>query len=253
MMSILKEMINLKKESNIFIITLQNRPVNALSKKLISELLILIDQISKSKQIQGLIISTGLDHFSAGADLKERSLMSNKETIDTVYMIKSLFFNIYNLPFPTLSIIKGACLGGGLELALSCDFRYSTKDAIFGLPETTLGIIPGGGGTQYLSRLIGLVNTKKLIYSGKKISSKEAAELGLVDKVVNKDTIYSKSLKLIKEFTVNSKTAIQSAKYSIDQGYNLDIKSALNIEFKEYIKTLDTKERVEALKKISKS
>ena len=116
----------------------------------------LIGQISKSKKIRGLIISTGLDHFCAGADLKERALMSNKETIDTVYMIKSLFFNIYNLPFPTLSIIKGACLGGGLELALSCDFRYATKDSIIGFPETSLGVIPGAGGTQRLSKLIGI-------------------------------------------------------------------------------------------------
>ena len=174
-------MIKLKKEEKVYIVNLNNKPVNALSLEFVSELSLLIDKISINKETRGIIFATPLKHFCAGADLKERSKMSNEETIDAVYMIKSLFFNIYNLPLPTISLIQGACLGGGLELALSCDFRFATNDATFGFPETTLGIIPGAGGTQFLPRLIGTQNAKKMIYSGENINSREALKVGLID------------------------------------------------------------------------
>ena len=246
-------MIKLKKEENIYIIYLKNEPVNALSLKFVSELSLLIDEISVQKETKGIVFTTSLKHFCAGADLKERSKMSNEETIDVVYMIKSLFFDIYNLPFPTISLIQGACLGGGLELALSCDFRFSTNDATFGFPETTLGIIPGAGGTQFLPRLIGSQNAKKMIYSGQSIDSKKAFKVGLVDELCNLKNIYSSAMNLMGTFNCSSRSSIKSAKVSINQGVDLDLKSSLNIEFREYIKTLDTEERKEALKKYSNS
>ena len=164
-------MINLKKEENIYILFLENKPVNALSQSFISELFLLIEEIENDQKTRGLIITTGLDNFCAGADLKERSIMTKEESIDTVYSIKMLFERIYNLPFPTLSAIKGACLGGGLELAISCDFRFGQKKSLYGLPETSLGIIPGAGGTQLLPRLIGLSRAKELILMKKIIQN----------------------------------------------------------------------------------
>ena len=245
------DVINLKKEENIYTLMLKNKPVNALSQELISELLILIEEISKDKKSRGLIISTELDNFCAGADLKERYKMSNEESIDTVYTIKKLFESIYNLPFPTLSLVKGACLGGGLELALSCDFRLGTSDSFYGLPETSLGIIPGAGGTQLLPRLIGLSKAKYMIFSSKKIKANKALEYGLIDRIIE-DNIYKNALELIKEFLPQSAFSIKLAKKSINTGYDLDIKTALNIEFKEYIRTLDSEDRVSALKKFKK-
>lgn len=245
-------MIKLKKENNIYTLILENKPVNALSGELISELLILIKEISSDKESRGLIISTGIDNFCAGADLKERSVMSNEETIDTVYSIKKLFDSIYTLPFPTLSLVRGACLGGGLELALSCDFRFGTEDSFYALPEASLGIIPGAGGTQFLSRLIGLSKAKYMIFSSKKIDAHKALEYGLIDRIVESE-IDKNALKFMEEFLPQSSLSIQLAKKSIDRGYNLDIKAALNIEFKEYIKTLDSEDRVSALKKIKKN
>jgi len=244
-------MIKLKQEKNIYIITLNNKPVNALSLEFLSELSMLIGEISTKEEVRSLIFRTSLKHFCAGADLKERSKMSNEETVDTIYLIKLLFFNIYNLPFPTISLIQGACLGGGLEFALSCDFRFATNDATFGFPETTLGIIPGAGGTQFLPRLIGTQNAKKMIYSGESINSREALKVGLIDELCNSKDIDNSAMDLIDSFNLSSKHAIKSAKVSINQGVDLDLKSSLNIEFREYIKTLDTKERKEALKKYS--
>ena len=244
-------MINLKKEKNIYTIMLKNKPVNALSLKLISELLLLIKEISHDKESRGLIISTDLDVFCAGADLKERLFMSNEETINTVYTIKKLFQRIFNLPFPTLSLIKGACLGGGLELALSCDFRLGAKDSFYGLPETSLGIIPGAGGTQLLPRIIGLSKAKHMIFSSKKISAIDAFDYGLIDKIVE-ENMYDDALNFMEEFLPQSRLSIELAKKSINQGYDVDINSALNIEFKHYVRTLDSKDRLLALQKFKK-
>jgi len=246
-------MIKLKESNNIFTIALDNKPVNALSTDFLSELSMLIAEISNQDKTRGVIFSTLLDNFCAGADLKERAIMSKEETIDTLYAIKTLFLSIYNLPFPTISIIQGACLGGGLELALSCDFRYCTKDAFFALPETRIGIIPGGGGTQLLPRIVGISQAKKMIYTGKKIVAEDAFAIGLVDKIVNKTNMESAPMDLLNLILKNSKISIASAKKSINKGFGIDLLSGLNMEFKEYIKTLDTKERQEALKKYLKS
>ena len=245
------DVINLKKEKNIYTIMLNSKPVNALSLKLISELLLLIEEISNDEESRGLIISTDLDVFCAGADLKERLFMSNEETINTVYTIKKLFQKILNLPFPTLSLIKGACLGGGLELALSCDFRLGTKDSFYGLPETSLGIIPGAGGTQLLPRIIGLPKAKHMIFSSKKIGAIDAFDYGLIDKIVE-ENMYDDALKFMEEFLPQSRLSIKLAKKSINQGYDVDINSALNIEFKHYVRTLDSKDRLLALQKFKK-
>jgi len=254
MMNVLVEIdvINLKKEDNIYVLMLNNKPVNALSQELISELLILIEEILNDKESRGLIISTEIDNFCAGADLKERLFMSNEETINTVYAIKKLFENIYNLPFPTLSLIKGGCLGGGLELTLNCDFRFGSSDSFYALPETSLGIIPGAGGTQLLPRIIGLANSKYMIYSSKKINAKKALEYGLIDKIVDNHLVEN-ALEFMREFIPQSRLSLKLAKKSINSGYNLDIKKALNIEFKEYIQTLDSEDRINALKKFKKS
>ena len=245
-------MIRLKKEKNIYILILENKPVNALSQELISELLLLTKEISSDKEVKGLIISSSLKDFCAGADLKERASMSNEKSINTVYAIKMLFESIYNLPFPTLSLIKGACLGGGLELALSCDFRFGTTDSFYGLPETSLGIIPGAGGTQLLPRLIGLSNAKYMIYSSKNINANRAVEYGLIDRLINHN-IQSKALDFMEEFIPQSSLSLKLAKKSIDTGFNVELKAALNIEFKQYIRTLDSKDRISALQKFKKS
>ena len=245
-------MLTLKKENNIYILSLENKPVNALSIDFISELSSLIDELSNDDNIKGLIVSSNLKHFCAGADLKERASMSTEESKNTVYSIKSLISKILNFPHPTLSLIGGACLGGGLELACSCDFRLCSDTAVFSLPETSLGIIPGAGGTQLLPRIIGITNAKEMIFSGEKIDANKALSYGLVSCVFNKTELLDSGLKLMSKLTSNSSLAINAAKRAIDRGYDADIKTGFNLEFEEYIKTLDSKDRASALKKYSK-
>ena len=117
---------------------------------------------------------------------------------------------------------------------MSCDFRYCTEDAFFALPEATIGIIPGAGGTQLLPRIVGISKAKKMIYTGERVNAKDAFSIGLIDKVVDKANIESVSMELFNLISKNSKVSIASAKRSINKGFETNLLSGLNIEFKEY-------------------
>ena len=235
----------------IVLLELNNEPVNALSQKLVSELSFIVEDLHQSLDARALIISSSLNNFCAGADLKERVLFTKEQTINTVYGIKTLFDKISSLPIPTLSLVNGGCLGGGLEFALSCDFRLGTTDSFFALPETSLGIIPGAGGTQRLPRLIGISRAKEMIFSAEKVNAKKALEWGLINDIVSSDNI-DFAVSFINRFKNNSKLSIELSKCAIDSGVDRSLKSGLNLEFKEYVKTIDSKERSDALKRFNK-
>ena len=244
-------MFKITNTDGIVLLELNNKPVNALSQKLVSELSFIVEDVHQSLDARALIISSSLNNFCAGADLKERVLFTKEQTINTVYGIKTLFDKISSLPIPTLSLVNGGCLGGGLELALSCDFRLGTSDSFFVLPETSLGIIPGAGGTQRLPRLIGVSRAKEMIFSAEKVNAKKALEWGLINDIVLSDNI-DFAISFINRFKNNSKLSIQLSKYAIDSGIDKSLKSGLNLEFKEYVKTIDSKERSDALKRFNK-
>ena len=244
-------MFKITNTDGIVLLELNNEPVNALSQKLVSELSFLVEDLHQSLDLRALIISSSLNNFCAGADLKERVLFTKEQTINTVYGIKILFDKISSLPIPTLSLVNGGCLGGGLELALSCDFRLGTTDSFFVLPETSLGIIPGAGGTQRLPRLIGISRAKEMIFSAEKVNAKKALEWGLINDIVSSDNIDS-AVSYINRFKNNSKLSIELSKCAIDSGIDKSLKSGLNLEFKEYVKTIDSKERSDALKRFNK-
>ena len=244
-------MIHVDIKNNIYTIIIDNPPVNALSVDLIFEVTELLEEILEKGDCRGMIMSSSHKHFSAGADLNERSKMNNEQTIDTVYSIKKLTDFIESLPFPTISCISGACLGGGLEIALACDFRLSDESAVFALPECSIGVIPGGGGTQRLPRLIGPSKAKRMIFSGEKISSKVALDYGLIDEILTSNMIEG-AINFLKTISKNSQLSVSLAKKCINDGLSLTLKEGLNLEFKQYIKTLDSPERKKHLKKYLK-
>ena len=248
-------------EGVIVQIYFNNPPVNTLSKKFIKELSDCIDEISNSDSVHMVIFAKDSDsdikHFSAGADLKERALMTDDETLNFISEIRSCFDKIENLKVPTVAWIKGACLGGGLELALCCDFRYCDKSAIFGLPETTLGIIPGAGGTYRLPKIVGIRHAKHIIYTGKKFDSSIAKEYCLVDGIVGKlklDIIVDLAdiLNKIETFPYRN-DAISAAVKAINFGINNSKKDSMKFELEQYKTTLSSPERIEALKKYEKN
>ena len=179
------EFVKSKKEENALLLTLDNPPVNALNLNLLQELVDALKQVRDDPEVTGVVITgAGSNAFCAGADLK---MMVNLGPDDVEKLVTSghkAFFEIEDCPKPVIAAVNGLTLGGGNELAMSCDLRFVSDRARFGQPETNLGLIPAWGGTQRMSRLIGKAKSKELIFSGQIINAQEALRLGLVNKVV---------------------------------------------------------------------
>ncbi|MEK4875848.1 enoyl-CoA hydratase [Bacillus sp. FSL W8-0102] len=243
------EMVRWEHREKIAIIIL-NRPeaANALSKQLLSELKQLLQTVKGQNDIQTVIITGSGPFFCAGADLKERKGMDEEEVKQAVQQIRSIINELENVPQPTIAAINGAAMGGGLELALACDIRIAAQDAKLGLTETSLGIIPGAGGTQRLPRLIGKGRAKELIFAARKISGAEAETLGLVEYAVEAERVLEKAFELAKEFVENAPLSLRQAKIAVNKGMETDIMTGLKIEELAYNTLLNSSDRIEGLK-----
>ncbi|WP_156289165.1 enoyl-CoA hydratase [Oceanobacillus salinisoli] len=243
-------MINLDmKYENIAVITL-NRPeaANALSKPFLQSLSEKLSQIQKNPSIHCAIITgTGTKAFCAGADLKERKEMSEKQVVEAVQYIGETVTAIENLRMPVIAALNGTAVGGGLELALACDLRIAASHVNLGLPETSLAIIPGAGGTQRLARLIGLGQAKRLIYTAKPITAQEALDIGLVEEIADKEVLLQTALTLARTIAKNGPIALKQAKIAINKGIETDMSTALTIEHLAYLETIPTLDRQEGL------
>ncbi|XP_010885798.2 methylglutaconyl-CoA hydratase, mitochondrial isoform X1 [Esox lucius] len=231
-----------------------NRPKqkNAISKNLVNMMTEAVESVKKNNKVRTVIICSMVPGiFCAGADLKERAKMQQSEVGPFVSKARSLISEIGNLPMPTIAAIDGAALGGGLEMALSCDIRIASNHAKLGLTETKLAIIPGAGGTQRLPRAIGVALAKELIFSARAIDGTEAKRLGLVSHAVEQnksgDAAYLRALELAREFNPNGPIAIRMAKLAISQGIEVDLNTGLAIEEACYAQVIPTKDRLEGL------
>jgi enoyl-CoA hydratase/carnithine racemase len=151
-------------------------------------------------------------------------------------------------PQPVVAALNGAALGGGLELALACDLRVCADEAVLGLPEVSLGIIPGAGGTQRLARLVGVARAKDLVLTARRIGAAEALGMGLVSRVVPAARLLDEALALAAEVARNAPVSLRQAKRAIDGGFHLPLEEALDLENRLYQDCLGTKDRVEALR-----
>jgi enoyl-CoA hydratase len=243
------EKILLNVDKHLAFITI-NRPdqLNCFDLETLTQLAEVIEEIKFNKDIRVVIITgAGEKSFSTGADLRERRTLSEKEVRRNVNLIRDVFSKIEELPQPTIAAINGYAFGGGLELALACDLRIAVKEAVMGLTEVSLGIIPGAGGTQRLSRLIGISKAKELIFTARKISADVASEFGIVNKVVERKQLHTSSVELAAEIINNAPLAVTQAKFAIHYGSNVDLKTGLAIESKAYEVIIPTKDRLEAL------
>ena len=244
---------NLLIENNQGIVTLKiNRPqaLNALNPDVLLELGTYAHEINKNDEIKAVIITgAGEKAFVAGADIaamKDMSSMQAKEFCDLGHRVMKLIENAHK---PVVAAVNGFCLGGGLELALSCDFIYASENAKLGLPEVNLGIFPGFGGTQRLPRLIGKNRAKELIFTAKMLSAQEAYEWGIVNKVTPAADLLTTVQATVQEMLKKGPLAIQLSKQAVNQGTDLDINSGLAIEkaiFPTIFSTEDKKEGITA-------
>ena len=164
-----------------------------------------------------------------------------------IYKIGEVFSSIESLPQPTIAMMNGYAFGGGMELALSCDFRIAAHDITLGLTETSLAIIPGAGGTQRLPRLIGESKAMELILTARRLNAEEAISYGILTKVVSKESLLEETGKFADMMLANGPVALQQAKFAIKHGMNADLQTGLHIERKAYEMTIPTEDRVEAL------
>lgn len=208
----------------------------------------IVDGIHIDKEVRVAIFTgAGEKAFSAGADLKERKTLNDQQVRRNVKKIRDVFSAIAALPQPTIAAINGYALGGGLELALACDFRIAVSSTKIGLPETSMAIIPGAGGTQRLPRLIGEAKALELILTAKKLTTDEALQYGILTKVVQHEKLMGACEELAQQILANGPIAVQQAKYAIKNGMNADLQTGLEMESKAYELTIPTKDRVEAL------
>ena len=234
-------------EKGICIISLNRKPVNALSYDLLNDLKKVFIKLGKNNNIRVIIIKSDLNHFSAGADLKERKIMSKDDADIALDNFNDCFNEIENAPAPTICLINGYCLGGGAELSLACDFRIASNDALIGFPEVSIGIIPGAGGTQRLPKLIGLSNAKYWIYTALKFNAKEAMSYGFINFICDNKELLKKAFDLANKIIKNAPIAVKSSKKAINEGYSKSINDGLKIERNNYNISLNTKDRDEAL------
>ncbi|WP_377891363.1 enoyl-CoA hydratase-related protein [Alkalihalobacillus sp. R86527] len=227
-----------------------NRPdvLNCFNYETLSVLQGIIDEIYTDKNVRVVIfMGAGEKAFSAGADLKERRSLSESEVKRNVKKIREVFSSVEALPQPTIAAINGYAFGGGFELALACDFRYAVEGTKMGLTETSLGIIPGAGGTQRLPRLIGSAKALELVLTARKLTSEEALDYGILNGVVKSEELLSKCEDLASEICKNAPVAVQQAKFAVREGMNVDRHTGMAIESKAYEVTIPTKDRLEAL------
>ncbi|KDP39925.1 hypothetical protein JCGZ_03456 [Jatropha curcas] len=221
---------------------------NAIGKEMLRGLQYTFETISKDDSASVVMICSSVPKvFCAGADLKERKTMTPSEVQDFVNRLRSTFLFIEELCIPTIAVIEGAALGGGLEMALACDLRICGEDAVLGLPETGLAIIPGAGGTQRLPRLVGKSVAKELIFTGRKVGGREASSIGLVNYSVPAGEARTKALEIAREVNQKGPLAIKMAKKAINEGLEADLASALELEEECYEQLLNTKDRLEGL------
>lgn len=243
------ENILLEKENKISVITI-NRPqsLNALNAQTIKELSTVLDTLNDDKETRVIIITgSGEKSFVAGADIKEFSDFNTEKAEELARNGQNILFNkIENLSKPVIAAVNGFALGGGLELAMSCHIRYASENAKLGLPEVTLGLIPGYGGTQRLPKLVGKGLANELIFSAKMISAERAKEIGLVNDVFTLEELLPKSKELATQISRNSPLGIEKAIKAVnlsdtDKGFDTEIKS-----FGELFELEDKKEGVAA-------
>jgi enoyl-CoA hydratase/carnithine racemase len=246
---IMKTLIFEKREA-VGIITL-NRPskMNALNAELMAELDEILRAIAGDNTIRAVILTGGEKVFAAGADISElAAITTSVDAHPFAEKAQALFKKLAELPQPVIAAVGGPALGGGCELAMSCDLRIASENASFGLPEVKLGLLPGGGGTQRLPRLVGPAAAKELLFCGDPIGAAEAYRIGLVNRVSSPDRLMEEAMALAGKLAERPRFALQTIKRLVNEGLNMDLHSALAHESRCFEILFSTDDQKEGLK-----
>ena len=239
----------LEKKGSIAVATI-NRPkaLNALNSQVLEDLNELLDLVKADEEIRALVLTgSGEKAFVAGADIAEMSTLTKTEGEAFGKKGNDVFRKLETLPIPTVAAVNGFALGGGCELSMSCDIRICADTAVFGQPETGLGITPGFGGTQRLARLVGPGMAKQLIYTAKNIKADEALRIGLVNAVYPLEELMPAAEKLAATIAKNAPIAVRACKKAINDGLQVDMDAAVVIEEKLFGSCFETEDQKEGM------
>ena len=237
------EFVRLEVEDGVGTIRLDRPKMNALNVQVQEEIRAAAAEATSRSDVKAVIVYGGERVFAAGADIKEMQTMSYTDMVERSAPLTSSITSVARIPKPVIAAITGYALGGGCELALACDFRVVADDARLGQPEILLGIIPGAGGTQRLSRLVGASRAKEIIFSGRFVDAQEALAIGLADKVVPAADVYTAAREWASSFVGAASYAVRAAKEAIDRGLEVDLESGLEIERMLFASLFATKDR----------
>ncbi|MFC7310332.1 enoyl-CoA hydratase/isomerase family protein [Streptomyces monticola] len=222
--------VNLEVSEGIGTLRLDRPPMNALDIATQDRLKELADEATRRDDVRAVIIYGGEKVFAAGADIKEMQAMDHAAMVGRSRALQDSFTAVARIPKPVVAAVTGYALGGGCELALCADYRIAADNAKLGQPEILLGLIPGAGGTQRLSRLVGPSKAKDLIFTGRMVKAEEALTLGLVDRVVPAAEVYERAHAWAAQLAQGPALALRAAKESIDAGLETDLDTGLTIE-----------------------
>ncbi len=227
-----------------------NRPqaLNAINSSLNAELAAALDRIEGDKEIKVVVLTgSGDKAFIAGADIKEMQSMDAIAAREFALKAKQTVDKLYNFSKPVIAAINGYCLGGGLEYAMACDFRVASANARFALPEISIGIMPGSGGTQRLPRLIGMGLAKEMIYTGEMIDADKALNLGIINHIFKREELLEETVKIAGKIAAKSSVALSLIKSSVNRGSDADLNTASIFEIDCFALCFTTEEQKKAM------
>lgn len=231
----------------------REKKLNALNSTVLSELKTLLNHLieeDKGQTVKGVLVTgAGEKAFIAGADIAQMQDMNVEEARDFGALGQEVTLLFERLPMPVIACVNGFALGGGCEMAMACDFIYATETAVFGQPEVKLGLIPGFGGTQRLSKVVGRNRAKEIIYTGRNVKAEEALRIGLAVKLfASKDEMIAGALKTFSFMTTNSPNAIKISKQVMNGGNDLTVEKGLGLELDQFAAVFSSEDMKEGTK-----
>jgi enoyl-CoA hydratase/carnithine racemase len=237
------EFVRLEVEDGVGTIRIDRPKMNALNVQVQEEIRACASEAATRDDVRAVIVYGGERVFAAGADVKEMADMTYADMVARSGGLQSAFTAVARIPKPVVAAVTGYALGGGCELALCADIRIAGEGATLGQPEILLGVIPGAGGTQRLTRLVGPSKAKDLIFTGRFVKADEALDIGLVDRVVAAGSVYDEALAWARQFTGAATYALRAAKETIDRGVEVDLVTGLEIERQQFAALFATEDR----------
>jgi enoyl-CoA hydratase/carnithine racemase len=247
------EFVRLEVEDGVGTIRIDRPKMNALNVQVQEEIRDCASEAATRDDVRAVVVYGGERVFAAGADVKEMAEMSYTDMVARSGGLQSAFTAVAKIPKPVVAAVTGYALGGGCELALCADIRIAGEGATLGQPEILLGIIPGAGGTQRLTRLVGPSRAKDIIFTGRFVKAEEALRIGLVDQVVPDDDVYAAAQTWARQFSKAASFALRAAKESVDRGLETDLDTGLEIERVQFAALFATEDRTTGMRSFVES